>query len=68
VLAAPGLLSEVVYGWLGTAPALMAMIERGELLAWNLPLGAGGRVLPWQGLTGPLRCARAHVRCEVCGS
>jgi propionate CoA-transferase len=45
VLAAPGLLCEVVYGWLGTAPALMRLVEQQQVLAWNLPLGVVSHML-----------------------
>lgn len=41
-LAKPGLLTEIIYGWMGTAPGLMSMVEKQQLLAWNIPLGVGG--------------------------
>ncbi len=41
-LAKPGFLTEIIYGWMGTAPGLMSMVEKQQLLAWNIPLGVGG--------------------------
>ena len=40
-LAKPGLLTDIIYGWMGTAPGLMSMVEKQQLLAWNIPLGVG---------------------------
>eukprot|EP00210_Caulerpa_lentillifera_P008453 g8065.t1 len=39
VLAADGLLTEMVYAWAGTTPSLIKLIHASKIKAWNLPAG-----------------------------
>eukprot|EP00884_Botryococcus_braunii_P016506 jgi/Botrbrau1/3539/Bobra.341_2s0065.1 len=38
-LAAKGLVSQLVYAWIGLSPEFMPLIQSGEIQGWNLPLG-----------------------------
>lgn len=43
LLAVDGLVGYVLYGWIGSCPALGRMISENKIPAHNLPLGVGAR-------------------------
>ena len=40
-MAHEGLLDEIVYSWIGTAPGFMRLVHSNVIKAWNLPFGCG---------------------------
>jgi acyl CoA:acetate/3-ketoacid CoA transferase len=46
VLAKEGLVTSMVYAWLGVCPEFLPLIRDSKIEAWNLPFGCGALCSP----------------------